>query len=245
MLRVKEDGQEYIISVEIQTHKDREMNMRMLEYSALLHRKYKLPVYPVLINLTGRSSKSSYSWHCGGIKVIDFCYHNIDMNRLNAQDYLYRAPVGLVPFIPLMRYQEPVEELLIQCGRHIEEEILDPVEKANIYVALGTLAQLKLDRQVIMKIIEVSKVENSPFYDTLREKWMAQGMEKGMEKGALKGKVDAILELLLDNLGNIPAEIEQRLSTVTSEQVLRQLLRKAAKVTSLEEFKRTMDELTR
>ncbi|MEW6697220.1 MAG: hypothetical protein AB1341_07730, partial [Bacillota bacterium] len=45
VLRVKEDGQEYIISVEIQTHKDREMNMRMLEYSALLHRKYKLPVY--------------------------------------------------------------------------------------------------------------------------------------------------------------------------------------------------------
>lgn len=236
VLRVKEDDQEYIICIEIQTRKDPGMAMRMLEYVSLLHRKYGLPVYPVLINLTGRTSKSSYGWGCVGLTVIALHYHCIDLARLDAEDYLYRAPVGLVPFIPLMHHRIPSEELLVECSRRIEEDITDPVERANMYVALSTLAQLRLCKLLIFKVIEVSKVENSPHYDLIKEKWEA--------RGKLEGKLEDILELLLDNVGNYPPEIKQRLTAITDELILGQLLRKAAKTNSLEEFSTALDELT-
>jgi predicted transposase YdaD len=60
LLKVTESGYEYILLIEIQTRPDRNMPLRLLEYTAMHHRAYKKPVYPVLINLTGQGYKDEY-----------------------------------------------------------------------------------------------------------------------------------------------------------------------------------------
>ncbi|WP_369691329.1 hypothetical protein [Desulfolucanica intricata] len=42
------------MAIEMQVRPDRKMPLRLLEYTAMQHREFMKPVYPVVVNLTGR-----------------------------------------------------------------------------------------------------------------------------------------------------------------------------------------------
>lgn len=95
LFKVTEDGYEYLMLVEFQTRPEREMPLRMLEYTAIHHRRYGKPVYPVVVNLTGRGIKERYSFDCLDLKVMDFKYRQINLREVNGTEYLYRGAIGL------------------------------------------------------------------------------------------------------------------------------------------------------
>lgn len=110
LVRVQEDGYEYLMLVEFQARPDRKMAGRLLEYTAMHHRRYKKPVYPVIINLTGVGRREErYIMECLDLTVVDFNFRWINLEEVAGREFLYRGPVGLLPLTPLMRQDDPPE----------------------------------------------------------------------------------------------------------------------------------------
>ena len=150
---------------------------------------------------------------------------------------LEHGPLGIVPLVPLMRHEAPDEEVLAGCARRIAEA---PAEwQADLYLGLAVFSSLRFAREVILKVIEVSKMEASPLFDGIREKWIDHGWHKGIQQGIR----ETILDALQENLGFVPEGLEGRLRAIQDVATLRMLHRRAVKARTLEEFLRALGEV--
>jgi flagellar biosynthesis/type III secretory pathway protein FliH len=68
------------------------------------------------------------------------------------------------------------------------------------------------------------------------EKGLEQGIQKGLEKGILQNAREAILDVLDTRFGQVPDSVRERVNTIGSEPTLKNLLRRAVRTPSLEEF---------
>ncbi len=233
MFRVTENGYEYLMILEVQTRPERDMARRLLEYTAMQHREFGGPVYPVVLNLTGRLEEESYSFNCLDLRVVTFNYRAINLVDLPGAGLLQHGPVGIVPLVPLMRHEAPGEEVLAGCARRIAEA--PPEWQADLYLGLAVFSSLRFAREVILKVIEVSKMEASPLFDGIREKWIGHGIQQGIR--------DTILDALQENLGFVPEGLEGRLRAIQDVATLRTLHRRAVRARTLEDFLRALGEL--
>jgi len=111
LVKVRENGYEYLMLVEFQARPDRKMAGRLLEYTAIHHRRHEKPIYPVVINLTGgHRQDKQYKIECIDLTVVDFNYRQINLRDVAGQDLLYRGPVGLLPMAPLMRQEAKLKD---------------------------------------------------------------------------------------------------------------------------------------
>ena len=69
-----------------------------------------------------------------------------------------------------------------------------------------------------------------------------RGMERGKEIGALQNRRDDIKEVLKIRLGEIPSEIETSLNQISDLSVLKEKLKIAVTVNSIEEFEQSLRE---
>lgn len=193
------------MAIEAQTRADRQMPLRLLEYTSMQHREFEKPVYPVVLNLTGRPQVESYSFDCLDLTVMSFNYLVINLAEMSGQEFLRRGPAGIIPLVPLMRHHLPDDEVLIECARRVKEA---PAERqSDLYLGLAIFSSLRFTRELILKIIEVSKMEASPLFDGIREKWINQGEKKGIQQGAYNERVEAILDALKENTGSYPDNV--------------------------------------
>jgi len=144
--------------------------------------------------------------------------------------------VGLLPLVPLMRQDDPPHTVLEKCANRLENEVEAENERNVLYVALAALSSLKFPKDLILKVLEVSKLENLPLFDGIREEWEARGEARGEAKGEVKGRRDMLFDLLEAKFGKIPDEICNRLSTLKEQEDIKQAMRKAINSESLEEF---------
>jgi len=119
---------------------------------------------------------------------VKFNYRQINLQDIAGRELLYRGPVGLLPLTPLMRQEEPPEVVLDKCTRRLQSEVETEDERSILYVALAALSSLRFPKDLILKVLEVSKLENLPLFDGIREEWEARGRDEGI--------VEAIMEAL-------------------------------------------------
>lgn len=102
-----------------------------------------------------------------------------------------------------MRQEEPPEVVLEKCAKRLDTEVEAEDERATLYVALAALSSLRFPKELILKVLEVIKLENLPLFDGIREEWEAKGEARGEargeEKGILKGRKEVARNLLLLN----------------------------------------------
>ena len=236
LFKVTEDGYEYLMLVEFQTRPDMRMPLRMMEYTSMHHRRHKKPVYPVVVNLTGRGKEERYSFDCLDLTVIDFNYRQINIRELSGTEYLYRGLIGLIPFVPLMRHNEQPEKVLEKCAQRLESEVPDNEERATMYLALGVMASLKIPKNLILKVLEASKMENSPLFDGLREEWEA----RGEIRGEIKGRLDLLINLIETKFGVVPDNLRKQLNALKEPETIKEVVRKAISSDTIEEFTATL-----
>ena len=68
-------------------------------------------------------------------------------------------------------------------------------------------------------------------------KGRVEGRAEGKIEGRAEGRIEAIVSLLEDRFGQVPASLAASLSDITDFTILKSLLIKASRCTSLEEFK--------
>lgn len=229
LVKVREDGYEYLMLVEFQARPDRKMAGRLLEYTAMHHRRHEIPIYPVVINLTGGGRQDEqYIMECLDLTVVDFNYRRLNLEDITGRDLLYRGPVGLLPLAPLMRQEEPPEAVLEKCAKRLDSEVEAEDERATLYVALAALSSLRFPKELILKVLEVSKLENLPLFDGIREEWEA--------RGEFKGRLEMLLDLVEARFGRVPDELRKRLGALNGHEEIKQAMRKAMSAETIEEY---------
>ena len=243
IFKIKESGYEYYLVMEVQVRPGREIPQRLLEYTAMQHREYNKPVYPVVINLTGKQKHNkTYEFECLDLTVISFNYRVQNMIEYPGRKFLRKCPVGIIPLIPLMYHDENPEDVLAKCVKKVENEVDDENLRSDLFIGLAVMSSLKMAKAIILKVIEVTKMETSPLFDGIREKWIDKGIQQGMQQG-IKGIKDAVLETLQDKFHTYPDTIEKKLSVIDDIATIKTLLRRAIKANDTDEFVQFLDKL--
>ena len=68
------------------------------------------------------------------------------------------------------------------------------------------------------------------------EKGIQKGLVEGLEKGIVQTAREAILDVLDSRFGEVPDSVRERINVLCSEPTLKDLLRRAARASSLDEF---------
>ena len=68
------------------------------------------------------------------------------------------------------------------------------------------------------------------------QKGLLEGRQEGLEKGIVQTAREAILDVLDSRFGEVSDAVRERINTLDDDRTLRDLLRRAARVPSLDEF---------
>jgi predicted transposase YdaD len=126
---------EFLALFEIQTQYIKEMPRRMRAYTALAEEKYKLPVYPILINISpyGGEIPTRYESNFLGLQARQD-YTVINLWEISAEEVLSQSFTALIPFVPVMR------------GGNTEEMLQRA--KENLYSALELQSEDRLQKMM-------------------------------------------------------------------------------------------------
>jgi len=70
-----------------------------------------------------------------------------------------------------------------------------------------------------------------------REKGMKKGIEKGMEKGRLESTQESVIDAVEAKFDVVPEDIAKRIKEIKDMDLLKNLLKKAIKAKTLDEFR--------
>jgi len=208
VFRVIEDGFEYLIPLEVQTEPDRHMPERFLEYTSMQHREFGLPIYPVVLNLTGRQRQDTYVLGClDQPAAVVFRYRIINLVLTPGGEILEKGPLGLIPLVPLMMHDRPLEAVFDECLRRVREAPEDKLPTLELILAV--LASRRLPKETILEKMRGSKMEASPLFDGIREKWIEDGETKGKKDMARKLLSRGVaVDVIVEASGLTVAEVE-------------------------------------
>ena len=143
---------------------------------------------------------------------------------LPAADFLTAGDVGVVPWVPLMHFDGPAEELLERCAEKIEREA-HPKDRADLLAVSQVLSELRFPNPELLRLLG--------------------GGETMIESPLLKKmRAETIHELILDALkerfGTVPRDVNKLLREIIDEKKLRRINRVAIKCADLEAFREAL-----
>jgi hypothetical protein len=148
----------------------------------------------------------------------------VELWELAAEDLLAAGDVGLVPWVPLTRFDGPPAPLLEECRRRIDQ-LAGPEERDNLLAVSQVLVQLRYNDPRLLTILggKQAMIE-SPLIKEIVEEVVAENRQKD------------IVEVLRARFEQVPEEIVEGLRKVTSERKLRTLLKHAVQCSNPESF---------
>ena len=210
-------GEIFVLHIEFQAQEEENMGLRMVEYWAMLFRKYRIPVRQYVIYI--------------GEGVPTRMKDNIDFRP---QIYFRYSLISLstIDYHLLFRSDKPEVKLLsvlADLGKENPEEIIGAIAKQIIGLAPGDFAQNRYLQQLRIfaqfrnfiteilpsmdSIAKFIKEERDFLYIRGERKGLEKGREEGIEQGIEQGKETFIRNLLLNTdftvaqiaaLGDVP-----------------------------------------
>ena len=237
--KVQEDGNHYILHIEIQNDNQGIMPWRMLRYRTDISLAYPgLDVKQYVIYI-GRAKLSMAS----GIEQIDLCYRYriLDMHSMDCENFLLQNTPDALVFAILCdfgRYssREVVQRILqglqLLTGDN-ETAFRDYLLMLEILSSNRDLKQIVQEEETMLSQIKYSDL---PSYGLGMKKGLEdgtkkgmeqgmqqgleQGLEKGLEKGRQQGEADMLQKLLQLKFGAIPDTIKLRLQNANAAELL-------------------------
>ncbi len=203
------------------------MPLRMRAYAALAQERYRLPTYPVLINILPPPSTltvvSSYEQEFLGLRAVQD-YRVINLWEVDAEIVFQQPLPSLLPFVPILRGGS--EASVVQ--RALQVLRTDP-QLNQLESLLAFFASFVLETPLVQQIMrwDMAVLRESPWYQEI----FTQGEERGLQQGVRR----QLIRVLQRRFGEIPQEVKARLEGESVEQ-LESLMDSAIAVSSLEEF---------
>ena len=231
-----QDG-EFLVLNELQLRYTPEMPRRMRAYAALAEERYKLPTYPVLINILPPPASvaiaNRYESEFKGLQARQD-YRVINLWEVEAELVFQQPLPSLLPFVPILRggSEEAAVRRALQLLRTNEQlSELEPL--------LAFFATFVLETRLVQQIMrwDMAVLQESPWYQEIVQQGIEQGLQQGMRQGLLIG-IALGLELkfgaegleLLPEIREIEdvellGEISEAIKTVETLDALRQIYR--------------------
>jgi predicted transposase YdaD len=219
------------------------MPYRMYAYAALAAEKYRLPVYPVLVNILPASEATAipdcYESEVLGLRVRQE-YRVINLWEMEAERVLGTPLPVLSPFVPVMKGGDTVEALRQAVDLMRTDERMKDFEGL-----LGVLAGLKLSMSIVEQIVrmDMSLVRETTWFEEALQEGMQKGLQEGrqegrqegMEQGRQQGMLQQLAHVLKHRFGFVGEEVLVRLRTVEASR-LEDLMDVALDAESLDDF---------
>ncbi|MDE0014705.1 MAG: hypothetical protein OXU51_00855 [Candidatus Poribacteria bacterium] len=243
--QVRIDGSEAILHIELQlrdsTHKP--MWARNAAYHGYLIGEHQLPVYSNVIyfhRTAGRNDTGVYHYSSHGYEYT-LRYKVIRLIDIDGQSVLEMQAPGLLPFTPLMKPPPgmKIKEWVQTCVDAVVETPIDQQARGDLLCAISLFGGIVYDARLFRQLIPEALMQESKYYQLLREEFIAKGREEGTRETTIRNT----LTLLRSKFAaNDVDEVVPVLQHVTDMQQLEQLLLAAAQVQNLNAFKLMLEE---
>ncbi|MBD2571408.1 Rpn family recombination-promoting nuclease/putative transposase [Anabaena lutea] len=226
----KEYGK-FLVLNELQLRYKPEMPRRMRAYSGLAEEKYKLPTYPVLINIlkTGDAEiPTRYESNLAGLEVRQD-YRVINLWEVDVRIALEQPLPSLLPFVPILKGGED-ESIIREALRLLQaDEQLNQLE-----TVLAFFATFVLDSSLVQEIMrwDMTVLRESPWYEEI------------LQRGKREERLSNIESYLKVKCGDEGLKFMPKISEISDFELLGKIYLSIIAVESLEELKLVMDNLS-
>jgi predicted transposase/invertase (TIGR01784 family) len=204
------DSENSMLHIEFQTLPKKSIPFRMLDYRVRLHRKDpSKAVLQAVIYLKQTSSELALQ----ASFTLERTRHEFDVIRLWEQPAnLFLEYPGLIPFAVLGQNTD-AEETLRQAASKINQ-ISDATQQANLTAAAGILAGLKLEDEIVYRVLRRDIMQESTVYQSLRRDAQKEN-SRSIALNLLRGGID--MSLIASSTGLSPEEVQQLQQQLSSE----------------------------
>ena len=247
-IRVRIGGEEALVHNEFQTTDSTNppMPRRMAGYIGRAIEHHGLPIYSNVIYLrpdAGQRDPGFYEQALPGYRVV-IQYNVIRLIEIEGRRVLDEGHSGLIPFTPLMKPPEGMasDAWLHQCIHTARIRPIARTLKANYLAGMVALSELVYESETISDVIFKENIMDLIRESSLFQQFTQQSREEGFEQGKRKSTLEDVLEVLeiRFDLSELHP-LSDRISAIEDLQRLKQLLRAAVQVSSLDEFERMLD----
>lgn len=195
----------FLIHVENQSYTESEFAKRMFKYFARLHEKYDLPIYPVVIfsfDEPKRAESQNYRVTFPDLKVLEFQFAAIQLNRLSWRDFLTQPnPVAAALMAKMNIAVSERPQVKAECLRLLTTLSLDPARMQLISGFVDTYLRLDdTEKQVFQAVISTMGLDEREEVMQIVTSWQQEGVE--IERR------ETISTLLKVRFGNLDSELE-------------------------------------
>jgi predicted transposase YdaD len=201
------NGIHILLHIEFQRNRDSKMGERLWEYNLKATRKYKCPVWSVVIYLKddGKVAKAPLIRELPNGRVVHhFDFEVIRLWEISAKELKQKRLVGLLPLLPLTKggaQREIIEEAIVElmpAGEEPKSELL------TLMYGLASLAfEDETDQEWLIRrftkmydILRETRAYQEMTKES-REEGRQEGLEEGLEEGRQEGKLEALRQMLL------------------------------------------------
>ena len=253
LIRVRIDGEEALVHNEFQTTDSTNppMPRRMAGYIGRAIEHHGLPIYSNVIYLrpnAGQRDPGYYVQERLGYHIA-IQYKVIRLIEIEGQRVLNAGHSGLIPFTPLMKPPEGMasDVWLQQCIYTARTRPIARSSRADYLAGMVALSELIYESETISDIILKEGIMDLIRESSLFQHLTQQSREEAREEGIKRGERDRAIADILDVLEirfDLPAShpISARIAAIEDLQRLKQVLRSAVQVSSLEAFEHILDD---
>ncbi len=201
---------EFLALFEIQTFYTPAMPNRMRTYAALASEVYRMPVFPVLINIKpyGKPIPTRFESEFLGLTARQD-YRVINLWEIDAEEILRKDLWGLMPLLPTMRgaNEQLIEKAKARIVLDTELQLTKIADELEFALALFTEAFF--GKQTALKIFGGKMLEIIS-QTSMYQEILSRGREEEVRK--------ILLKLLTKRFGEIDSETEESINELSIEQ---------------------------
>jgi hypothetical protein len=160
----------------------------------------------------------------------------VELWTIPAEALLRAGDVGLIPWVPLARFDGPPEPIFRQCRARIDAEA-PPGEHENLLAVAQVLAGLRYNDPRLFELLggRDAMIE-SPVLQQLRDEWTREAARKATNETERQ----AIVRVLVARFGEKANELKAELDAIDDKARLEELITLAARCRNLEAFRKSL-----
>jgi hypothetical protein len=218
LVEVKLAGQDktFLFHVEAQSYGDSSIRRRMFYYLARLHQNYVKDIYPIVIfsfDQPYRAESDTLKIEFPSLKVLEFRFHAIQLNRLNWRDYIDRPnPVSAALMSKMKIAKRDRPKVKAECLRLLVTLKLDPAKTRLISKFVDTYLRLnaKEEKTFLGELDKIGATQKEAIMQVTTS-WEEKGIETGQR---------SLISLQLEQkVGQLPTDLSNLISTLAPERL--------------------------
>jgi predicted transposase/invertase (TIGR01784 family) len=218
LVEVRLAGQDktFLFHLEAQSYNESQIGRRMFYYLARLHQNYVKDIYPIVIfsyDEPYRAEQDTFKIEFPDLKVLEFRFRAIQLNRLNWRDYVGSSnPVAAALMAKMKIAKRDRPKVKAECLRLLVTLKLDPAKTRLISKFVDTYLRLNAqEEQTFQAEIDKIGVEQKEAIMQVTTSWEETGIEKGQRS--------LILRQLNRRVGSLSAEVQTQIEALSLNQL--------------------------